>query len=382
MAVSFSRTTRALDADKGAIAQWALFATLTAIAGWSIWFFTGKISVYEVSRSARIELAASSSQVSAIQGGKLIANHLYIGRVVKAGEVLAELDSREQELRLAEAEARLAGFPDRIGALKKQQAAAASATTGTARAAAAAVAAARARTRLADAEAAFSGVLAERQRKDSEAGGMAPIDAARASADARKATALRDATAEDQRRIAGDTQTAQAERMADSASISFVLAQTASEWVAAQAQVAQLRNELEARRIRAPVDGVIGDVTTMRLGEVLAPGARLATIVPQGNLRIVATFDPGHAIGRLGPGQVARLRLEGFSWTQYGDFPAKVQRVAAEPNGQALRVELTLARRPAQRLQLRHGMTGTVDVTIERVTPAILILRALGQVLA
>lgn len=382
MAVSFSRTTRVLDADRGTLARWALYAVFAAVAGWGIWFFTARISLYEVSRSARIEVAGSSSLVSAVHGGKLIASNLYIGRAVKAGEVLAELDCAQQSLRLAEAEARLASYPERIFALRQQQAAMAAASSGTGRAAAAAIAAARARAAAAGTEAAFSGDLAERQRRDSEAGGMAPIEAARTRADARKAAALRDSAVGEQRRIAGDMETAKAERLADSASLSSVLAQTASEWVATQAQVAQLRNELEARRIRAPVDGVIGAVTAMRLGEVLAPGARLATIIPRGSLRVVATFDPAHAIGRLGAGQVARLRLDGFSWTQYGDVPARVQRVAAEPDGQALRVELALMRRPEQALQLRHGMTGTVDVTVEQVSPAILILRALGQVLA
>lgn len=379
MAVSFSRTTRALDADTDRMPRVAILLALALLAVWSLWFIVGRVGVHAISQTARLEVASSSGLIAAIHGGKLTASRLQIGQTVKAGEILAELDAEPHKLRLAEAEARLAGFPARIAALKRQQAAAQDATSGAGRSADAALAAARARSRGAEAEAAFSDDLAERQRMDSEAGGMAPVDAARAATEARKADATRDALVREQQRLAGETQSARADRAVDAASIDSQLAQTASEWVAAQAVVAQLRAELEAQRIRAPFDGVIGDVAVLRRGEVLAPGTRLATIVPHGDLRIVATFDAARGVGRLSEGQPARLRLDGFAWTQYGDFPARVERVAAEADGQALRVELLMPRANAGALTLRHGMTGKVDVMIEEVSPLILLLRTLGQ---
>ena len=58
-------------------------------------------------------------------------------------------------------------------------------------------------------------------------------------------------------------------------------------------------------------------------GTLIQPGEPLATIVPSGEPRAVAHFPPV-VIGRIQPGQRARLRLAGFPWTQYGTVPATV----------------------------------------------------------
>ncbi len=382
MAVSFSRTTRALQADRGMGASATLAAALVLLGLWLAWFFLGRVDVYEVSRSAHVQVASASRGIAVEHGGRLVANGLFIGRSVRAGEVLAELDSEVQKLRLAEAEARLAGYPERLRALRQELASAQDARAGSEGSAAAAIAASRARTREAQAAAEFSGTIAEKQRLDSESGGIAPVEAARAGAEARRAAAARDALRHEEARAAGEARAASAGRAGEAARIAAGLSGTASELAATEALVRQLRLELEARRIRAPVDGVIGDVTSLRLGEVLAPGTRLATIVPQGDLQVVALFDAATGLGRLDHGQAARLRLDGFAWTQYGDFPARVERVAAEGSRGMLRVELRMPRRRDEDLPLRHGMTGQVDVLIETISPALMVLRALGRMVA
>jgi len=224
--------------------------------------------------------------------------------------------------------------------------------------------------------------LARRQRLDAQNGGAAAIDAARAEAEARRAAAARDATRHDEGRIVGEAVARNASIAGDAAQLSAALEGAKGELAAQQAQVAQLRYEVEARMIRAPADGVIGSIMSVRLGEAIRTGASLATIVPEGDLHIVAAFDPAKGLGRLSVGQPARLRLDGFAWTQYGDFQARVVRVAGESSGDALRVELTTARWANRGLPLRHGMTGQVEVAIEEVSPAILVLRAIGQMLA
>ena len=46
-----------------------------------------------------------------------------------------------------------------------------------------------------------------------------------------------------------------------------------------------------------------------------------------------------------------------------------------------IRVELTLHPLPTSRIPLEHGLTGSVEIEVERVTPAVLLLRASGQYL-
>ncbi len=111
----------------------------------------------------------------------------------------------------------------------------------------------------------------------------------------------------------------------------------------------------------------------------MAQGERLATVVPHGGLIIVADFTPASVLGRIRPGQSARLRLDGFPWAQYGSVPATVTRVAGEVRDGLVRVEFTPVLAAAPRLALQHGLPGSVEVGIEQVSPAQLVLRAAGR---
>lgn len=382
MAVSFSRTTRALGADRGPGTSIAMVVALLLIAAWMAWFFLARVTVYEVSRSAHVEVVSASREIALEQGGKLIANGLYIGRRVRAGEVLAELDSQPQRLRLAEAEARLAGYEARTKALRSQVAAAQDAQAGASQAGASAAAAARARAREAEVTSDFSRGLAQRQRADAAAGGLAPVEADKAEAEARRAAALGEARRYEQASAAGEALVRRADRAAEAARAGEGLSSAEAEHAAMIAEVEQLRYELDQRRIKAPVDGIVGDIVTLRLGAILPGGARIATVVPEGALHIVAAFNPATGIGRLAQGQVARLRLDGFSWAQYGDYPARVQHVAAEGHDNQLRVDLTMIPGANLAIPVRHGMTGQVEVATEQISPAIMVLRAIGRMLA
>jgi membrane fusion protein (multidrug efflux system) len=297
---------------------------------------------------------------------------------VRAGDIVATLDDDQQRLQLGEAEARLAGFAGRIAALRRELGAAEAAQSAMRRSGGAERAAANAQARGADASATFNAQLAQKQKADSDAGGAAPIDAERALADARRAVATRDAARADETRVAGAATARDAGLAAEVARINALLATAEAEQAATGQLVTRLRHDLELRTIRAPVDGIIAAVTTHRLGDVLAAGNQLATIVPDGVLHVVASFDPSTGLGRLAVGQTGRLRLDGFSWAEYGDVSATVERVAGEANDKGLRVELRVLRPRNGKLVLRHGMTGRVDVAIEQIAPATLLLRAIG----
>jgi multidrug resistance efflux pump len=150
----------------------------------------------------------------------------------------------------------------------------------------------------------------------------------------------------------------------------------------AQAVVRQLESALEQRKIRAPIAGHIAELSELRVGSVVGEGARLGALVPAGKLKAVALFDPPAALGRVRPGQLACLRLDGFPWTQYGTVPATVTSVADEVRDGHIRAELAVHPDPASPIPLQHGLPGTVEVEVERVTPATLVLRAAGRLLA
>jgi len=113
---------------------------------------------------------------------------------------------------------------------------------------------------------------------------------------------------------------------------------------------------------------------------VVRIGDPIATVVPAGGLRAVAWFAPAAALGRIAPGQPAQMRLDGFPWTAFGAVPARVERIADEPD-EAGRIRVELALDPADdaAIPLQHGLPGVVEVEVERLSPAALALRAAGR---
>jgi membrane fusion protein (multidrug efflux system) len=147
----------------------------------------------------------------------------------------------------------------------------------------------------------------------------------------------------------------------------------------AEATLARLDYSIEQTRIRAPIAGRLGAVANIQPGAVVHQGDTLGVVLPVGALRVVAHFLPAMALGRVQPGQPARLRLEGFPWAQYGSIAATVSSVANEAHDGMIRVELSLIAEVLTAIPLQHGLPGTVEVEVERLSPATLVVRGVGQ---
>jgi membrane fusion protein (multidrug efflux system) len=148
----------------------------------------------------------------------------------------------------------------------------------------------------------------------------------------------------------------------------------------AAAAIRRLEREVAERLVRAPIAGRIAEVGAVRAGTVIAAGEKLCAVVPEGAPRAVAKFSPS-VVGRLKPGQAARLRIDGFPWTQFGAVSATVERIDTEPREGLVRVELALVPVSTSAIPLEHGLTGAAEVEVERAAPIVLALRAAGQFL-
>jgi membrane fusion protein (multidrug efflux system) len=144
------------------------------------------------------------------------------------------------------------------------------------------------------------------------------------------------------------------------------------------ANIDTLEHNVEVRSIRAPASGRIGEIGTVRLGSVIHEGDQIATIVAKGDLKVVAEFPPAQALGRVRPGQNARVRFEGFPWTEFGDVTGRVVDVASEVRDNHARADLLIVNH-SDRIPLQHGLPASVEVEIERTSPAQLVLRAAGS---
>ena len=379
MASPFSRTTRSLAVDSPRLHLAALSVALLGLVLWLGWFLFGSVTLYEVSRQARLESGASAREVSAIQAGRLVASHLEIGRPVHAGDVLAEFDAGPEVLRAREEEARLNAFPDKIAALRHEIEATQAAMDDDQRAAQASLQSAKARQHEAAASADFAKDNERRMKAEGAAGGVPEVEALRATSDARKAASAAEALSADARKIDLDARTRARQSAAQIDDLQRTLVSLEADAAGSRETLARLNLDIEAHRVRAPVDGVVGEVMAARPGAYVAEGQKLATIVPAGRLVAVAQMNPGTALGRVRPGQPARIRLDGYPWTEYGVLEARVTRVASEVRDGGLRVELQPAASPRMAAIVRHGETGRVEIQVEKVSPAVLLMRSAGQ---
>ena len=79
--------------------------------------------------------------------------------------------------------------------------------------------------------------------------------------------------------------------------------------------IGMLNYEIDRRTIRSPVGGRIGDAAELHPGAYVREGDKLGAVVPAGEIEVVTEFLPAAALGRIRPGQHARVRvlIEGSS---------------------------------------------------------------------
>jgi len=380
MASPFSRTLRSLEADdaRPSRAGWAVAGVL-ALA-WLVWFAAARVGVVERSQAARLELLAAAHPVAARQGGALAWSTMALGRAVRAGEVLLELDTRSAALRIGEENQRLRAVPMRRAATVAELEALEASARSEQASAQAAVRAAQARAGEAAAQLAFARDYERRLASEVRGGGVAEVDLLRARSEAQRQAALLEALSAEQDRHSLEAQARISQLRARVEALRGQIAALDGEAATLVATVARLEAEIERARVRAPVDGTLAEVATLRPGAWVSEGQQLATVLPSGRLRVVAEFAPATALGRVAAGQSARVLLDGFPWAQHGSLQARVQQVAGELRDRRLRAELELdvASVPPG-LVLQHGLSGTVEVALEQATPAQLLWRGIGR---
>jgi multidrug resistance efflux pump len=369
MAAAFAQSMRALEADRSRWSLTGLIMVFALLGGWGAWFMGARVAVYAVTLSARLEVDQAVHPLATPVAGRVVATHLVVGRAVQAGEVLAELDAEGPRLQHEEARVRLAALTAQRQARRQEIHAEEAARQDERHAARVALAEAGARYREADiaAQAAAERAAMFARLQARHLGSQLDLLNTRAEADQRRAAA--DALRLAIIRLERDQRTKDSDRTARLAQVHREVTRLDGEVHTAEATLAGLAYTIDQTRIRAPIAGYLGEVATVQPGVVL----------PEGVLRMVAYFPPAIALGRVQPGQPAWLRLEGFPSAQYGSLAATVTSVADEARDGLIRVECGLRSEMQTVIPLQHGLPGTVEVEVERVSPATLVLRVVGK---
>ena len=323
-------------------------------------------------------VSADSAQVTPLVSAAVADVTVVNTQIVRKGQILLRLDDSDARLALARAEAEYAKT--------RRQFAQTAANSGSLAAQLSARAAdiGQARAQLAAAEANFGKADIDLYRRTALArkgfvsGDVMTIarnayDTARANVAAAQAAV---AQADAARSAAGES------LAANQALIAGSTADTSPDVAAAKARVDQARLDLERTVIRAPIDGVVTN-RQVQIGQRIAAGAPVMTIVPTASVYVDANFKEGQ-LKRVVPGQKVELisdlygdavvyhgRVAGFSGgtgSAFSLIPAQnatgnwikvVQRLP-------VRIQLDPRELAAHPLRVGLSMEATIDVSGDR----------------
>ena len=253
-----------------------------AAAAWGAWYYIiGRNYVSTDNAYVNAEVA----QVTPLLSAQAVDVRVRDTQAVKKGDVLVVLDATNARIALAQAEADLAAARRRFRQTR--------ATTGALAAQVSAGGAdiARASAQLASAQADLSKANIDLQRRQALAGSGAvsgeELTSARRSRDTAVA-AVSQARALVSQAEAGRT-AAQGQYAASEALIAGASEDTDPSVLAAKARVDAARLDVDRAIIRAPIDGIVTG-RKVQIGQRVAQGASIMTIVPLGQLYVEANF--------------------------------------------------------------------------------------------
>ncbi len=378
MAVDFSRTLRALDVDRGRASRWIIAIVIPLLAAWGGWFVFARVTVRERSADARLVMGGAPVGVQPDVSGKIISSNLRVGGLVEAGDVLLELDATILHREEAEVRARIEGARRELEALERQLATQESALVETVTASTAGVTESEKQFDVAKVNADFALEEARRLRELSARGDASELELLRANAAAEHARLSAEAAKLGIERVRSEGQANVESRRVACETLRRDRERLIGDRAQAEEQAGALEKEIERRVIRAPVSGRVGDAADLRPGAFVREGQLVASVIPEERLSIVAHFDPAAAVGRVEAGQPALMSFDAFPWGQFGSVPVKVSRVGQEPRDGRIRVECDLSLPVTTTIPLQHGLTGQLDVEVERISPMALVLRVIG----
>jgi membrane fusion protein (multidrug efflux system) len=377
---AFERSFAALAADSGTPAAISLAIATGLLGAWIVWGTAGRVSLYEVSTSSRVEIVGATAPLESPFLGKVVRSSLTLGRVVEAGELLVELDSRSEQLAKREADTRLAGIGPRLDGLATQLAAERDARGFEERGADYRIREARSALEEARTAADTAARDADRIRALRDARLVSERDVDAAETVASRLASARASTEASAAGVGEELGAKIRDRDGRIEALSTEIATLENERATLRARIEGLDYEIERRRIRAPVAGRVAEAIELREGAVLDEAQKIGSIAPVSDaLLVVAQFPAGAALGRIRVGQTAIFRLEAFPWAEFGTVDARVSTVAQDVREGTVRVELELLPSPRFAGSVEHGMPGSVEVLIERLSPLGLIGRTVGE---
>jgi adhesin transport system membrane fusion protein len=332
--------------------------------------------------------AGQNKRVASVEGGPAQEVLVHEGDVVEQGQLLVRLSPAAAESAVGERQGHIDALESRVAMLEAE-------ARGDGTLAelphADSKAAAEARNRFADDRAALdtqiAALEADVKRAERELGsarasaGTAAEIARQYEAEVSKggsngrALEMRQRAQQAQQQVDNLVGTVEADRAKEDAARADAKARARRELSDAVGELAGLKggaggaqDRLERTEIRAPVKGVVQSLAVTVKGEVVAPGAVVAEIVPVGDTVVEAKLDPRDR-SQVRPGQRALVRLSAFDVSKYGSVEGEIVSISPDVtedkyhSGHAwytVRVRTTSDK--VAGIETVPGMTASVDV--------------------
>lgn len=378
LASAFTRSLRSIERAPWRTGAWFGAAALVVLVGWGAWAHYARVPLYAASASARLVSDRAVHPISSEVAGRVSAVHARLADRVAVGDVLVEIDATASMLEQDEQRARLESLTAQLTELRVEIAARERALEESAAVDEAALREARTRIEVLVLGARVSADESERTARLQTSGNVSELDVSKARASAQKDEFSLAAQRIALEREGAERVRAHTEREASLAAGRRTLSELEGGVAGSTAAIARMEHEIDLRRLRAPADGEIGEWTAPTPGTYVQVGERLGVILSAGNLKVDARFSPSAALGRVQPGARGTLRLDAYPWMQYGAIPISVVRISSEARDGTIEVEFALDDAARARMPLEHGLPGSVQVEVDRVTPIDLLLRAVG----
>lgn len=284
---------------------------ISAGAGFATWeSFYGSRYVSTDNAYTAAEIAVVTPSVSGIVADVLVADT----QMVKAGELLVQIDPADAKLALTQAEAQLAQSMRRVEGYFANDA------TLAAQVAAQQAAEKNAQAQLEAAESDFkrAGIDLERRKALVKSGSISGDELTRSQNAYSSAQAALNAARAATIQISANRVAAQRSRDANAVLITNTSVDAHPEVVAARAAVDQARLDLQRTEIRSPVDGIVAK-RQVQLGQRVQAGTTLLSVVPVSEMHVNANFKEGQLEDvRIGQTVSLSADIYGTSVTYHG----------------------------------------------------------------
>ena len=129
----------------------------------------------------------------------------------------------------------------------------------------------------------------------------------------------------------------------------------------------QINTWIEKYMLRSPINGTVTFTKFWSENQVINAGERLASIVPEGENKIIGTIQvPSSGFGKIRIGQKVNIKLNGFPYMEYGMLRAEVESLSLVPEEQyyivAVNLDKGMQSSYSEKLKFIQGMDGTADI--------------------